>query len=341
VPKPPFPYREEEVAYDSKTPGVRIAGTLTLPPGPGPFPAVLLITGSGAQDRDESLLGHKPFLVLADDLTRRGIAVLRVDDRGTAKSTGNFAAATTFDFADDAQAGYEYLRTRKEIAPAKIGLVGHSEGGLIAPIVAARTPEVAFIVLLAGPGLPGGDILAAQQALILRASGVSEAKIKEESAAITRMIAVVRETPDLKAAGAKIKAVRDEIAAALPEAERKALAESDPNGASLARLTTPWFRTFLLHDPRPTLAGVRCPVLAVNGELDLQVPCKDNLDAIAQALATGGNPRLTVRPMPGLNHLFQTCKTGAPSEYASIEETIAPAALKVIGDWIVEQAAAR
>ncbi len=341
MPKPPFPYSTEEVAYDSKAPGVRIAGTLTIPPGPGPFPAVLLITGSGAQDRDESLLGHKPFLVLADALTRRGVLVLRVDDRGTGKSTGNFGSSTTFDFADDAQAGFHYLKGRKQVAPGKVGLVGHSEGGLIAPIVAARTPEVSFIVLLAGPGLPGGDILLAQQALILKASGVPEDKIKESTAIPTRMIAIIKETPDPKAAETKLKAANDEAMTKLPEAERKAMAESDPNGTALARLTTPWFRTFLDHDPRPTLGKVRCPVLALNGELDLQVPCKDNIEAIRQAITSGGNARLTARALPGLNHLFQTCKTGAPSEYAEIEETFTPEALKIIGDWIIDQAGQR
>lgn len=287
------------------------------------------------------ILGHRPFLVLADSLTRRGIAVLRVDDRGTAKSTGNFATATSFDFADDAEAGFALLKGRKEILPGKIGLVGHSEGGLIAPIVAARTPEVGFIVLLAGPGQPGGEILVAQQGLILKASGVPEARVAEATAAMARMVAIIRENPDLKDAEAKLKAVHAEAVAALPEAERKAMAESDPNGAGLARLTTPWMRTFIVHDPRPTLAKVRCPVLAVNGELDLQVPCKDNLDAIAQALASAGNTELTARPMPGLNHLFQRCKTGAPSEYGQIEETITPDVLKLVGDWIADQAAGR
>ncbi len=341
VPKPPFPYSTEEVAYDSKAPGVRIAGTLTIPPGPGPFPGVLLITGSGPQDRDESLLGHKPFLVLADALTRRGAAVLRVDDRGTARSTGDFASGTTFDFADDAQAGFNYLKGRKEIAPGKVGLVGHSEGGLIAPIVAARTPEVGFIVLLAGPGLPGGDILLAQQELILKASGVPEDKIKESTAILTRMIAILKDTPDPKAAEAKLKAANVEAMARLPEAERKAMAESDPNGTAIARLTTPWFRTFITYDPRPTLGKVRCPVLALNGELDLQVPCKDNLEAIRQAIISGGNARLTARALPKLNHLFQYCKTGAPSEYAEIEETFTPEALKIIGDWVIDQAGQR
>ena len=320
LPKPPFPYRAEEVAYDSKAPGVRIAGTLTLPPGDGPFPAVLLISGSGPQDRDETLMGHKPFLVLADDLTRRGVAVLRVDDRGVGQSTGAFAAATTFDFADDAEAGFAYLRGRKEVNPAKVGLAGHSEGGLIAPLVAARVPEVGFLVLLAGPGLPGGEILVAQQGLILQAAGTPKVAVAIASAVLAAKIAAVN--------GGAPKAVQGEPVAELPEAERKALAE----GVAPSGFETPWMRTFLKYDPRPTLARVRCPILAINGELDLQVPCRANLDAIAKAVAAGGNAGLVARPMPGLNHLFQTAKTGAPSEYSKMEETFAPAALRVIGD---------
>ena len=339
--KPPFPYATEEVAYDAKAPGVRISGTLTTPTGPGPFPAVLLISGSGPQDRDETLLGHKPFLVLADDLTRRGVAVLRVDDRGTGRSTGDFNAATTFDFADDAEAGFAFLRSRKEVAPGQVGLIGHSEGGLIAPIVAARNPEVAFIVLLAGPGLPGGEILVAQQGLILKASGVPDEKVKEATATMGRLVAVVRETADLPAAEARLKALRSEANAALPEPERKALAESDPESSALARLATPWMRAFIRFDPRPTLAKVRCQVLALNGGLDLQVPCRPNLDAIAAALAAGGNSRGTTREFPRLNHLFQTAKTGTPAEYAGIEETFAPEALKAVGDWILDRAAGR
>ncbi len=339
--KPPFPYRVEEVAYDSKAPGVRIAGTLTIPAGPGPFPAALLISGSGPQDRDETLLGHKPFQVLADALTRRGVAVLRVDDRGTAGSTGDFSKATSFDFADDAEAGFEFLRARKEVAPGRIGLIGHSEGGLIAPIVAARTPEVGFIVLLAGPGLPGDQILVAQQALILKAVGAKDEDIKKSTDALARMVAVAKDEADPKAAERKLKAIRDEVAATLPEAERKALADSDPQGAAVARLATPWMRTFLAYDPRPTLAKVRCPVLALNGANDLQVPCRDNLDAIAQALATGGNTRATTRALPGLNHLFQPSATGAPSEYGKIEETFSPEALAAIADWVAAQGASR
>jgi uncharacterized protein len=337
TPKGPFPYSSEEVSYGSRAKGVRIAGTLTLPEGNGPFPAALLITGSGPQDRDETLLGHKPFLVLADELTRRGIAVLRVDDRGVAASTGDHVKSTTADFAEDALGGVDFLKGHRRIDPKRIGLIGHSEGGLIAPIVATRLPDVAFITLLAGPGLPGDQILSAQLILILKASGADEATIRRSSEAQTRFLAIAKSVEDPRQAAEKLKAASEEISKALPEAERKALAESDPEGAQVATLATPWFRYFLTYDPQPTLAKVRCPVLAINGEKDTQVPSKDNLEAIARAVRSGGNDRVSTREMPGLNHLFQPCKTGAPSEYATIEETFSPAALRVIGDWILDQ----
>ena len=337
TPKGPFPYASKEVAYDSRAKGVRIAGTLTLPEGDGPFPAALLITGSGPQDRDETLLGHKPFLVLADALTRRGIAVLRVDDRGVGGSTGDNAKATTADFAEDTLGGLDFLKGDERIDRLRIGLIGHSEGGLIAPIVASRSDDVAFIILMAGPGLPGDQILSAQLKLILKASGADEDAIRRSAESQARLIAIAKKTEDPKLAAEKLKAASLEMAKSLPEGERKALAETDPNGALVSTLASPWFRYFLNFDPGPTLAKVRCPVLAINGEKDLQVPCKENLEAIDLAVRSGGNDRVTVREMAGLNHLFQPCTTGAPSEYAAIEETFAPAALRAIGDWIIEQ----
>jgi pimeloyl-ACP methyl ester carboxylesterase len=341
MPKGPFPYVSEEVTYDSRARGVRIAGTLTLPEGDGPFPVALLITGSGAQDRDETLLGHKPFLVLADDLTRRGVAVLRVDDRGVGGSTGDPASSTTADFAEDVLGGVDFLKARKRIDPRRIGLIGHSEGGLIAPMVASRSGDVAFIVLMAGPGLPGDQILAAQLALILRASGAGDAKVRRSAEAQAKFMAIAKGGGDSRATAEKLKAASEEAMKSLPEAERKALAEADPNGAQVSMLATPWFRYFLAYDPRPTLARVRCPVLAIIGEKDLQVPCKENLEAVERAVRSGGNDRVTVKEMPGLNHLFQPCKTGAPSEYGTIEETFSPDALRAIGTWVVEQTRAR
>ena len=339
TPKPPFPYRALDVSYENKTAGVGLTGTLTLPTGKGPFPAVILITGSGAQDRDETILGHKPFLVLADYLTRRGVAVLRVDDRGVGGSTGSTKTSTSDDFAGDALSGLAFLKGRTEIDVKKIGLCGHSEGGLIAPIAAARSKDVAFIVLMAGTGLPGSEILETQGQLILKAGGASESEMKKERDLQKRLIEIITTEKDEKAAQAKLRGAWKEIVAAMPESERKAL---DASGGSLDEaaiegVNNAWFRYFLTYDPRSTLRTVRCPVLAVNGEKDLQVSAKENLAEIAKALTAGGNANVKTVELPGLNHLFQPCKIGSPSEYGSIETTIAPEALKTIGDWIVLQ----
>jgi len=337
TPKPPFPYRAEEVAYDNAAAKVRLAGTLLIPDGAGPFPAALLITGSGPQDRDETLLGHKPFLVLADALARRGIAVLRVDDRGVAASTGKFDTATSEDFAGDAAAGVAYLQSRKEIDTHHIGLIGHSEGGLIGPMVAARNKAVAFVVMLAGPGLPGADILVAQRDLIARAMGeTDEAALARSRDDLRRLFELIKHEKDPAALEKKARALIEASIAHTSDAQKKELGDlSQATSAQLARVLTPWFRYFLTYDPRPTLSKVRCPVLALSGEKDLQVPPKDNLPAVARALAAGGNHDVTTREMPGLNHLFQTARTGAPSEYAAIDETMSPTVLAIIGDWIL------
>lgn len=339
TPRAPFPYRVEDVHYENKLAGVKLAGTLTIPAGAGPFPAVLLITGSGAQDRDETILGHKPFLVLADYLSRRGVAVLRVDDRGVGGSTGSIKTSTSEDFAGDVIAGLDFLKGRKEIDTRKLGLIGHSEGGIIAPLVAARSKDVAFIVLMAGTGVPGAQILEAQGQLILKASGSSESQLKTERDIQKRLIDIISGEKDEKIARSKLAAAVKGILAGLPDSERKALggklgALSD---AALDGFNNAWFRFFLTYDPRPTLRTVRCPVLAINGQKDLQVPPKENLAEIDKALRAGGNQNCTTVELPGLNHLFQPCKTGTPSEYGTIETTIDPAALKTMGDWILEQ----
>lgn len=339
TPKGPFPYHAEDVTYDNKPAGIKLAGTLTIPAGQGPFPAVVLLTGSGAQDRDESLLGHKPFLVLADHLSRRGIAVLRVDDRGVGGSTGSITESTTEDFAGDALAGVAFLKGRKEIDPRKIGLAGHSEGGLTAPIAAARSRDIAFIVMMAGTGLPGTEILLAQGRLILKANGASESELKAQERLQTAIFRVMDQEKDEKTVQSKLSAAMKEVVASLPESDRKALGDVDSalSKSTLGRVNSPWFRFFLHFDPRSVLQKVHCPVLALNGEKDLQVPPKENLAEIAKALKAGGNEHVKTVELPGLNHLFQPCKTGSPSEYAAIETTIDPEVLKIIGDWIVEQ----
>jgi len=337
-PEKPYPYDEEEVVYENKKAGIKLAGTLTLPRTEGPFPTVLLISGSGPQDRNETVFGHRPFLVLADYLTRRGIAVLRVDDRGVGGSTGDVAQSTSEDFASDVLAGIKYLKTRKEIDANQIGLIGHSEGGIIAPIVATQSPDVALIVLMAGTGLVGEEILYLQGALIAKAEGISDDAIARNLATQERMFTVVKEEKDDAAAEKKLRKILEDSIEALSEKEKEALGAPEAHiMAQTQTVLSPWFRHFLTYDPKPTLMKVKCPVLAIIGEKDLQVPPKENLQAIEEALKAGGNEHYMIKELPGLNHLFQTAETGALSEYAKIEETISPIALKVIGDWILEQ----
>jgi len=321
-PVKPYPYREEEVSYDNQAQNVTLAATLTLPEGKGPFPGVLLITGSGPQDRDESLLGHKPFLVLSDYLTRHGVAVLRADDRGVGKSTGVFAKATTADFATDAEAGVAYLKTRAEVDSHKIGLIGHSEGAIIAPMVAARNKDVAFIVMMAGTGVPGDQVIVAQSEAIDVASGKSPEEAARSASKEREMLTLVETVGDQAALEKELK---EKMAGDVPEAQI---------GMQISQITSPWFRYFLTYDPATALHKVKCPVLAINGALDKQVLPSQNLPVIRKALEEAGNTHFEIDELPGLNHLFQTAKTGSPMEYAQIEETMSPVALEKMADWI-------
>jgi pimeloyl-ACP methyl ester carboxylesterase len=324
-PVKPYPYREEEVSYDNKLQNVTLAATLTIPPGKGPFPGVVLITGSGPQDRDESLMGHKPFLVLSDYLTRHGIAVLRADDRGTAKSTGDFKTATTADFATDTEAGITYLKTRPEVDPHKIGLIGHSEGGVIAPMIAARNKDVAFIVMMAGTGVPGDEVIAAQREAIEIANGKSPEETAKDAAREREMFKLVETEKDETVLEKELK---EKMAGDVPEAQI---------GLEIKQVTSPWFRYFLTYDPATALRKVTCPVLVLNGSLDKRVLPSQNLPPIRKALAESSNQHVEIDELPGLNHLFQTAKTGSPSEYAQIEETISPVALEKMSSWILKQ----
>jgi uncharacterized protein len=324
-PVKPYPYHDEDVSYDNKVQNVTLAATLTIPQGKGPFPAVVLITGSGPQDRDETLLGHKPFLVLSDYLTRHGIAVLRADDRGVGKSTGIFAKGTTADFATDTEAGIAYLRTRSEIDPHKIGLIGHSEGGVIAPMVAARNKDVAFIVMMAGTGVAGDQILPAQREAIEVAGGKSPEEAAKDTVREKEMLALVETEKD---DAVLQKELKEKMAGDVPEAQI---------GLQISQITSPWFRYFLTYDPATALRKVTCPVLAINGSLDTQVLPSQNLPPIRKALQDSGNQHVEVDELPGLNHLFQSAKTGSPTEYAQIEETISPIALDKMATWILKQ----
>lgn len=327
TPQKPYPYREEDVSYPNSTAGVTLAATLTLPQGKGLFPAVLLITGSGPHDRDETIFEHRPFLVLADYLTRKGFAVLRADKRGSGKSTGSYATATTADFATDADAGVAYLQSRPQVNHEKIGLIGHSEGGAVAPLVAARNPKVAFIVLMAGPGLRGDQILLAQRALIAESQSASREDVDKDAAIHRRIYSFIELEKDKDAATIE-KETREKFTGQLPEQQLDAEAKA---------LSTPWFRYFLAYDPVPTLRQVKCPVLAIGGSRDLQVPPDEDLAAIRKALEAAGNKHFEVDKLDGLNHLFQSAKTGSPSEYAQIEETISPVVLEKIALWLQKQ----
>jgi len=334
-PKPPYPYAEENIKFKNEKAGITLAGTLTKPNGKGPFMAVVLVTGSGPQNRDEELLGHKPFKVLADYLTRNGVAILRFDDRGCFESGGNFKSATSFDFATDAEAALDYLRTRSDINPVKIGIIGHSEGGIIAPMVATNTNKVAFIVLMAGPGISGSEILLRQQELIGNANGVDPEQVKITKEVNTVVFDMVDKITNMDTLRVKIRDYLIEVSGKTPGMDIPAgQSLTDVIDAQTEQILNPWMLNFLRYNPAPTLTKVKCPVLAIIGSKDLQVPADVNLKAIEQALIKGKNKHFVVKELTGMNHLFQDCQTGSPNEYAVIEQTISPSVLDLIATWI-------
>ncbi len=335
-PKPPFPYRVEEVTFPNAGEGFELAGTLTMPEKEGRYPVAILVSGSGPQNRDEELLGHKPFLVLADYLTRQGFAVLRYDDRGVGKSKGDFKTATSLDFATDAEAALDFVKSRPDIDSSKMGFIGHSEGGLIAPIVASRRNDVAFVVLMAGPGITGERILLLQFALISKSEGGEEKTIRENDKLSKDIYAILKKNQNNAKAGQKIRILlADSDRRNAKDTSYHPMSEADVS-RQIETLTSPWFRRFLTLNPEDYLSKVKCPLLAINGSLDLQVPPKEDLEAIEKALIFGGNSVYVTEELPGLNHLFQTATTGSPTEYGKIEETISPVALELIGKWMKE-----
>jgi pimeloyl-ACP methyl ester carboxylesterase len=336
-PVKPYPYYTEEISFNNPISKIKLAGTLSIPHENGIYPAVILITGSGPQNRDEELAGHKPFLVISDYLTRHGIAVLRFDDRGVGKSEGNFKLATTADFATDVESALEYLKTRKEIDKNNIGLVGHSEGAIVAAMTAAKLQSVSFIVLLAGPGMRGDQLLLLQQHALARAAGLPDSTIersKEVSSTIFNMIIHSKNEEKLSAGLADYlqKAIEKNLFSLPQGVTREQFIQ-----LQVAQLTSPWMKYFLSYDPGTALKKIKCPVLALNGEKDLQVPAKENLAAINEILKKNGNKHSTVKELEGLNHLFQHCKTGLPDEYPMIEETFSPQALDEITTWILQR----
>ena len=331
-PTPPFPYISEEVKIFNEAAGINLAGTLTLPRGKGPFTAVVLVSGSGPQNRDEELMGHKPFLVLSDYLTRNGIAIIRYDDRGTAGSEGDFASATTLDLSTDAKAAFEFALKDSRIN--NVGILGHSEGGLIAPMLASEDERISFIILLAGPGLQGVDILKTQTQVISEKSGLTEKKIQQLMDINTEIFKIIMTESDNAKALTEVnqKFVSMMKASGEPE-ENIEIAKNDLNN-KLNASSLNWLRFFLKSNPPEYLSKVTCPVLALNGDKDLQVIADENLGAIEETLKSAGNKNFEIVSFPGLNHLFQEANTGLPSEYSEIEETMSPHVLETIKEWI-------
>lgn len=321
TPAPPFPYRIEPVAFDNPAaPGVRLAGTLTLPEGAGPFPAAILITGTGPQDRDETIEGHKSFAIWADALTRRGVAVLRYDDRGVAGSTGNFGAATQNDFASDVKAAFDWLSARVDIDRSRIGLIGHSEGATFAPLAMQDGASAAWLVMLAGPAVSGGEIIQEQQRRIAVAAGLPSEEVERTNVLQRRVIAAVASNAnDAAAARREVEALLLQSGRPPSEAARTA-----------AVMSGDWYRGMVAHDPAESIRTIRVPLLAVYGARDVQVPADQNGPAIARL-----KPDAEVVVLPGLNHLFQPAATGLMAEYGQIETTLDPSVIRTVVDWVV------
>lgn len=337
-PKGPFPYTIEEVRYENKKAKINLAGTLTIPEGEGKHPVVILISGSGANDRDESILKHKPFWVLADYWTRNGFAVLRFDDRGVGASEGDHASATSADFATDVEAGVNFLKKHDRINAKKIGLVGHSEGGMIAPMVASKNRSVAFIVLLAGPGVPGHELLMKQSYDIMKQQEYEEAELSVVKKASEKIYeAIINDTKDALGVGDIVKLVKADVEVLDDESRKKLGLDEAALRQRVSMLKTPWMHYFICYQPKETLRKVKCPVLAINGEKDLQVAAKPNLEGIEAALKLAKNKNVKTVYLPNLNHLFQTSETGAIEEYIEIEETFSPDAMKLVLDWMKTQ----
>ena len=343
APTPPdttsVPYRQEDVYFTNGD--VRLAGTLTVPEADGPFPAVVMITGSGPQNRDEQLFpDYKPFRVIADHLTRHGIAVLRYDDRGVGGSTGNVMTSTSADFAQDVLAAVDWLAARPEIDARHIGTIGHSEGGIVGPLAASQSDKIAFVVLLAGPALTGEEILYLQGEAIIRAGGGSDEDVALQRALQEQMFRAIRTDEGWDSVRALLRQQIEQSMADIPEEQRAELPNQEDLAtqriaAAVQNVQTPWFRFFIDYDPLPTLTRLRIPILAIFGEHDLQVPAQINYDVMGDALAAAGHPDYTLRIIPGVNHLFVPSETGSPAEYATQDKTFPPEFLDLITEWIL------
>ncbi|MBA3829817.1 MAG: alpha/beta fold hydrolase [Taibaiella sp.] len=340
TPKQPYPYLSEDVLYENADKSIQYGATITIPYGKGTYPAVLLITGSGPQNRDEELFGHKPFAVLADYLTRRGYIVMRVDDRGIGQTTGDMLNATTADFAKDVNRGIDYLKKRKEVNTKKIGLLGHSEGGLIAPMVASARKDVDFIILMAGPGVKITQLMEEQNAAILEGTDADGHVVMLYGKLYRGMENAILSAKDSTDARNRITLTFDSWKKSTPDSvvEKVGLnteaARDEYVKLFVSTYNNKWFYYFLSTDPTRYLTKVTCKVLAINGSRDIQVLAKSNLAGIKESLLLAKNRNFTVQELPGLNHLFQECKTCRSTEYGVLEQTIAPKALEAIGNWM-------
>ncbi len=336
TPEKPFPYNIQEVSIEDETTGITLAGTLTTPKGKGPFPLAILVSGSGRQNRNSNILGHKPFLVIADYLTRDGIAVIRYDDRGVEKSSGNHSEATSADFAADANSVFQYAKTLDKIDKSKIGIIGHSEGGMIAPIVAAKNRDLGYVVSLAGPGVPISSLMTHQNVMVLKKSGMSSDGLEITKQNLPLIYSIVNQDKGTKQLfDTLINAVHG-FYDKLSESDQKLLAPTKASYylALSQSFFSPWFRYFLAYDPSESWQKTKCPVLALNGAEDIQVEAKMNTNAIMENLAISGNNRAQIRIVDGLNHLFQPCVKCDLTEYATIETTIDESVLVMIRDFI-------
>jgi pimeloyl-ACP methyl ester carboxylesterase len=331
-PIPPYPYQEKEVVFNSLEDDVQLAGTLTIPKGEGPFPAVILISGSGPQTRNEEFMGHQPFLVLADYLTRNGIVPLRFDDRGFGESTGNFEIATSADFANDVRGAVSYLEQLNQINIAQIGLIGHSEGGLIAPMVAAGNKDINFIILMAGPAFPGEQILLQQVELMGKASGLNQAQIEgEKSISANAFKIITQKDIDTKT---QLEVYFSDLYEQYPQiGQATGLDKTSFVKNNITQLTRPWMKFFLSYDPAENLSKTQCPVLAINGSKDVQMD-PQNLKKMESIFTESGNDSVTIIEYKGMNHLFQEAQTGLMNEYNNIEHTISEKVLKDMVNWI-------
>ena len=336
-----LPYTSEDVTFQNGD--ITLAGTLTIPEGEGPFPTIVLITGSGAQNRDEEIYGFKIFGQIADHLTRNGIAVLRYDDRGVGGSSGELITSTSADLAGDVVAAVNYLLTRPEVDPDAIGLLGHSEGGIIAPMVAEQSEAVDMLILMAGTALPGEEIIYQQVERLMRAGGSSQEDIDAALEEQHRIFDALLRDGDWEATKAGLHQEIVDQVEALNDAQKEAIGDVDAYTETLYQqqvltLESAWYRYFLTYDPAPTLEKTTIPVLALFGGLDMQVPADTNAPVMEAALAQAGNSDVTVNIYPQANHLFQSAITGSSTEYASLPAEFVPDFLDDITTWILAHA---